>query len=223
MKCVPTFKEEQKLWAKGYSFVAGVDEVGRGAFAGPLVTAAVIFPKNCVFSDSELLEINDSKLLTPLKRQRLAEKIKAIAISFSIIEIKVSYINRFGIGKAAQLGFFQSVRALTTPPDYCLIDGFWINRLSKKKQKALIHGDRLSISIAAASIIAKVHRDRLMEDLHKQFFVYDFARNKGYGTRIHRDRIKEFGLSSQHRTSFDLSSYTPQAHPLDNITTRVVR
>lgn len=205
----PTFHEEQLLWSKRYNFVAGIDEVGRGAFAGPLVTAAVIFPKNCVFLDNELENIHDSKLLTPQKRLSLAKKIKEVAVSFSVQEISVTSINRFGIGKAAQVGFIRAVKSLRTLPDFCLVDAFWIRGLRKRAQKPIIHGDSLSISIAAASIIAKVHRDELMTDLSAQYPNYDFATHKGYGTKLHRERIKEFGLSPQHRISFNLSAYIP--------------
>lgn len=203
---LPTFHEEQFLWAQGYSQVAGIDEVGRGAFAGPVVTAAVIFPKNYVFKDTELHQINDSKLLSSKKRESLALKIKEEALCYSITEIPVSYINNYGIGKAAQLGFYKSVKSLCHKADFYLIDAFYISRLHKKLQKPLIHGDQLSISIAAASIIAKGYRDALMTKLHDSAANYDFATNKGYGTAFHRAQIAKFGLSPYHRTSFNMSS-----------------
>jgi ribonuclease HII len=207
MKSLPTFKEENLLWEQGHTFIAGIDEVGRGAFAGPLVTAAVIFPPNCVFSDPDLLTINDSKVLSPKRRQVLSEKIKIAANSYSITEVPLSYINRYGIGKAAQLGFYQSVKTLTTAPDFCLIDAFFIKKLKKSVQKPIIKGDSLSISIAAASIIAKVHRDELMEKLHPKVPMYNFAQNKGYGTKFHREQLKIHGLSPFHRLSFNLSVF----------------
>jgi ribonuclease HII len=207
MRPLPTFYEEKLLWNKGINLVAGIDEVGRGAFAGPLVTAAVIFPKNCVFVDSDLHTINDSKVLSPKRRQILSEKIKNAALCYSINEIPLSYINKYGIGKAAQLGFYHSVKTLITPPDFCLIDAFFISRVKKTIQKPIIKGDSLSISIAAASIIAKVHRDELMEKLHQLVPMYNFSQNKGYGTKFHREQIKIHGLSSFHRLSFNLSPF----------------
>lgn len=206
-RILPTFTEEKILWEQGFNFVAGIDEVGRGAFAGPLVTAAVIFPKNCSFIDSDLLSINDSKVLSSKKRQILSHKIKDAALSYSITEIPLNYINKYGIGKAAQLGFYKSVKTLSTFPDFCLIDAFFIKRVKKSIQKPIIKGDSLSISIAAASILAKVYRDELMEKLHPQAPMYNFSQNKGYGTKFHRDQLKIHGLSSFHRLSFDLSSF----------------
>ncbi len=207
MKPLPTFFEEKLLWDKGLELVAGIDEVGRGAFAGPLVTAAVIFPQNCIFGDSDLHTINDSKVLSPKRRQILSKKIKDAALCYSINEVPLSYINKYGIGRAAQLGFYQSVKSLTSPPDFCLIDAFFIKRLKKTVQKPIIKGDSLSISIAAASIIAKVYRDELMEKLHPRVPMYNFAQNKGYGTKFHREQIRIHGLSSFHRLSFNLSSF----------------
>lgn len=206
-RTLPTFIEENALWEKGYNFVAGIDEVGRGAFAGPIVTAAVIFPKNCSFVDSDLLTINDSKVLSPKKRQLLSEKIKEAALSYSISEIPLNYINKCGIGKAAQAGFYKSVQTLATFPDFCLVDAFFIKKLRKNMQKPIIKGDSLSISIAAASILAKVHRDELMDRLHLLAPMYNFSQNKGYGTKYHRDQLKIYGLSSYHRLSFDLSPF----------------
>lgn len=206
-RTLPTFNEEQHLWRQGFNFVAGIDEVGRGAFAGPLVTAAVIFPRDCSFTDSELLNINDSKVLSPKKRQILSHKIKAAALSYSITEIPLSYINRYGVGKAAQLGFYRSVKTLSTLPDFCLIDAFFIQRVKKSMQKPIIKGDSLSISIAAASILAKVYRDELMDRIHPKAPMYNFSQNKGYGTRFHRAQLKIHGLSSFHRLSFNLSPF----------------
>lgn len=207
MKQKPSFSEEKLLLKTGYRTIAGIDEVGRGAFAGPLVTAAVIFPTNCEFTDPQLYEINDSKVLTPHKREILADKIKRIAVCFNITEIPVSYINRYGIGKANQLGFYKTVQSLCHTPDFCLTDAFPIKKIRKSMQKPLIHGDSLSFSIAAASIIAKVHRDNLMRKIHSDYSEYDFATNKGYGTLRHREQIKKHGLSPVHRTSFHLDKF----------------
>ncbi|HVZ58564.1 MAG TPA: ribonuclease HII [Patescibacteria group bacterium] len=209
-KTSPTFNEEQQCWYKGYKFVAGIDEVGRGAFAGPLVTAAVIFRPRATFQDNDLWRVNDSKLLTPSQREKLAVKIKKEALCFAIAEIPVNYINRYGVGKAAQLGFYQVATTLCHRPDFCLIDAFLIKKLKRISQKALIHGDSLSYSIAAASILAKVYRDGLMRDLETQDPRYGFARHKGYGTQLHQQKLQQHGLSIFHRTSFDLSSFLTQ-------------
>lgn len=199
----PTFAEEINLWNKGFKYIAGVDEVGRGCFAGPVVTAAVILSPN--FTSSK--PINDSKKLTPKIRTELAEVIKQQALAFAISEISVGVINKLGIAQATQQSFRQAIKLLPKRPDFILIDAFYINQLSRQNQKPIVHGDALSISIAAASIIAKVYRDELMTKLHAKFKQYDFATNKGYGTQKHREAIGKFGLCRLHRTSFDLSKF----------------
>lgn len=203
---VPTFEFESHLWKKGIKFVAGVDEVGRGCFAGPVVAAAVILPIN--FSKTE--NINDSKKVTPKMRKILSKVIKEYAIAYAIAEVSVLVINKIGIGKAAQQAFSNAVAKLTIKPEHVLIDAFMIKALNKTKQTAIIHGDQISISIAAASIIAKVYRDELMENLHDKYSQYDFISNKGYGTKKHREAIAKYGLCDLHRTSFDLSKFLTQ-------------
>ncbi len=199
----PTFEFENTFWQRGLSYVAGVDEVGRGCFAGPVVAAAVILPSGFSATD----EINDSKQLTPKVRRRLSEVIQKHALAFSIAEVSVAIINSIGIGKAAQQAFVKAVKGLKFAPDHILIDAFMITDLEKIKQTPIIHGDCISISIAAASIIAKVYRDALMEQLHPKYSVYDFFSNKGYGTKKHREAIGKHGLSDLHRTSFHLTKF----------------
>src|SRR5258708_7558554 len=167
---LPTFQYEQKLWSAGLQYVAGVDEVGRGCFAGPVVAAAVILPTK--FSKTD--RINDSKKLSAKVRKELAIIIQQYALAFSIAEISVSIINKIGIGKAAQQAFVNAINGLQIRPEHILIDAFMINALQKAKQTPIVHGDSISISIAAASIIAKVYRDELMEKLHERYAVYDF-------------------------------------------------
>lgn len=203
IKQKPTFEYETKLWNQGLQFVAGVDEVGRGCFAGPVVAAAVILPSDFSATD----KINDSKKLTPKVREELAIIIKKHAIAYSIAEVSVSIINKVGIGKAAQQAFLKAIKGLTTEPDHVLVDAFRIDTLEKEKQTPIVYGDSISISIAAASIIAKVYRDELMQRLHPQYEVYDFFTNKGYGTKKHREAIGKYGLCDLHRTSFDLSKF----------------
>lgn len=199
----PTLDHEIKLWNQGYKFVCGLDEVGRGCFAGPVVVGAVIFSQNGMVPEG----INDSKLLSASKRERLASEIKKAALSWSIAEISVVRINKKGIGKATQMGFRKAVRVLSLQADFVLVDAFDIKHLNRKKQKAISHGDRQSISIAAASIIAKVYRDKLMEKLDLKYPQYGFAKHKGYGTKEHQAAIKEYGLSKIHRKSFNLAKF----------------
>jgi ribonuclease HII len=204
-KLKPTFEHERKLWKQGFNYIAGVDEVGRGCFAGPVVAAAVILPQGFNATD----KINDSKQLSPKVRKELAVIIQKHALAFSIAEVSVAIINSIGIGKAAQQAFVKAVNGLKTAPEHILIDAFMISELEKLKQTAIVHGDCISISIAAASIIAKVYRDDLMEQLHPKYTVYDFFTNKGYGTKKHRDAIGKYGLCDLHRKSFDLSKFLP--------------
>ncbi len=199
----PTFDYESKLWRQGVRHIAGVDEVGRGCFAGPVVAAAVIMPEGFDATD----QIDDSKRILPKKREKLAKIIKEHALAFSIAEIPVQTINDIGIGKAAQKAFVNAILGLGIKPDHILVDAFMIHAIDRLKQTPIIHGDRLSISIAAASIIAKVYRDKLMQQFHLQYEAYDFYSNKGYGTKKHRDAIGKLGLCDLHRTSFDLTKF----------------
>ncbi len=201
----PTFKHEKILWSSGYNWVAGIDEVGRGAFAGPLVAAGVIFPKNSLLLESLLSDIRDSKLLNASKRQILSQKIKKYALKWKIVTIDVEYINCFGVGKATSFAFDEIIKLLK--PDFALLDAFPAPSFPQTLQKPLIRGDSLSISIASASIIAKVYRDELMIRYHSQFPDYDFRTNKGYGTEQHRKYLRQKGLCPLHRTSFNLSRF----------------
>ncbi len=199
---LPTFEFENKFWLQGKQYIAGVDEVGRGCFAGPVVAAAVILPKTFAVK-----EVNDSKLLTPKKREELAGVIKELALSFAIAEINVEVINQLGIGKATQIAFKKAIEDLDIQPDHILIDAYFIDRIERDRQTAIIKGDQKSISIAAASIIAKVYRDKLMVKLNTDYLPYDFSSNKGYGTKKHREAIKKYGLCNLHRTSFHLNKF----------------
>lgn len=199
----PSFDQESLYWQQGYQHIAGVDEVGRGAFAGPVVAAAVILPK--VFPRID--EINDSKVLSPRKREELSLIIKEYALSYAISEISVPFINKVGIGKASQMAFRKAIKQLHLQPDFIFVDAFYIQHLTKKKQKPIIHGDSISLSIAAASIIAKVYRDQLMTDLALKYTNYQFDIHKGYGTKRHQEALKVFGLSKIHRTSFNLDKF----------------
>lgn len=200
---LPTLSIEKKLWESNYKWVCGLDEVGRGSFAGPVVVGAVIFSPNCIIPEG----VADSKLLKPKVREKLSEQIKRCALSWEIAEIGVLNINKLGIGKATQMAFRKVIKSLEKSPDFILIDAFYIKHLNRKRQKAVKDGDKICTSIAAASIIAKVYRDKLMENLHKIYPEYGFDKHKGYGTKLHQKAIKRYGLSRIHRKSFDLNRF----------------
>lgn len=210
---LPLLKYEKDLWNKGLTYVAGVDEAGRGPLAGPLVVAAVILNRehfhitnNDVVKD--LFEmyslINDSKKVTEKRRTMLFKFIVRNAITLTIEEIPHVKIDEWGITKSNQIGFFNVVNKLRIPAEHVLTDYFGINAISESKQTNIVRGDSTSISVAAASIIAKVHRDKLMVKYHDVFPVYGFDRHKGYGTQFHRDQINRVGPCEIHRQSFEL-------------------
>ncbi len=210
----PNFSYEKKLWKKGYKYVAGVDEVGRGAFAGPVVVGAVIWPRpNKLKTEDLKLKIdgvNDSKLLKPRFREQLAKEIKKHAIAWDVTEVGVSVINKIGIGKATEKAMRKTIKDLTIKgfkPDYVLIDYFYVPYLKgigKKNQLGIKRGDQKSFSIAAASILAKVHRDRIMRSLARKprYKKYLWGKNKGYGTEVHLRSILRYGLTRYHRKKF---------------------
>jgi len=187
---------ESEVRQLGFSSIAGIDEAGRGPLAGPVVAAAVILPHDYINGD-----IRDSKILTPLKRERIYETIKNDALSIGLGVVEPDVIDDINILRATLLAMEKAVLDLSTPADYLLIDGRDTINLSIP-QKPIIKGDSLSISVAAASIIAKVSRDRMMDEFHLKFSEYNFIKNKGYGTREHRDAIKKYGYCEIHRKSF---------------------
>lgn len=210
----PSLKEEKRLWKKNFQYVVGLDEVGRGAFAGPIVAGAVVFSKNIIKNKNLLSEINDSKLLTPLKREKNSKEIKKSAFICAISKINVRTINKLGIGKANQMVFRKVLKKIQKKIGekklFVIVDGFHVRYLKKiglKNQKAIIHGDKKCVSIAAASIIAKVYRDKLMRKLHKFHPQYSFAKNKGYGTKEHQKALMEYGFCIIHRRSFRLEKF----------------
>jgi ribonuclease HII len=199
----PTLDIENQLWSEGKRLVCGIDEVGRGCFAGPVVVGAVIFPEGVSVPEG----VADSKLLKPTQREELSVLVKKEALAWAVAEISVTHINKVGIGKATQMAFRKVVKLLEKSPDYILIDAFYIQHLSRKRQQAVKDGDKICASISAASIIAKVYRDKLMTDLHKKYPNYGFSKHKGYGTKEHQEAIRKYGLSKIHRTSFNLSKF----------------
>jgi ribonuclease HII len=205
-KIVPTFKEERVLAVAGYHFIAGLDEVGRGCFAGPVVASAVILPYPC--RKSWIKEVRDSKFLLPEKREYLYDKIIEAAIAHATGIISPEVIDEKGVGVAVRLAMVQAIDKLSTPADSLLIDHFKLPE-SSLPQWGVINGDTLCCSIACASIVAKVTRDRLMVELDGQYPGYGFCRHKGYGTREHRACIEKLGLCPLHRRSFCLSGEEP--------------
>ena len=195
------FFHENFAFKKGFKVVAGIDEVGRGAWAGPLVVAAVILPQNFQIPTG----LADSKLLKHSQRVEQAKIIKSKAIASAIVEISPSKINKIKMAKAAHVAFRKAIRQLTVKPDFCLIDAFYIKHFSKKHQIAIIGGDKICASIAAASILAKVYRDNLMRKLHFAYPAYGFGKHKGYGTKFHQAAISKFGFTKIHRTSYNLN------------------
>ena len=187
---------ERALVDKGYHFVAGVDEVGRGPLAGPVVCAAVVMPL-----DDLVIGVDDSKKLSEKKREALAEEIKSKALAYTIVEIDEKTIDEINILEATKLGMKRAVETLEIAPDIVLTDGNMTIDISIP-QKSVIHGDALSYSIGAASIIAKVYRDKLMDEYAKTYPAYAFEKNKGYGTSVHINAIKEQGLCPIHRKTF---------------------
>ena len=179
-----------------YEYIAGIDEVGRGPLAGPVVTCAVILPKDC-----DILYINDSKQLTQKKREELYEEITAKAISYGIGISSPQRIDEINILQANYEAMRQSIKNLSVIPDILLNDAVTSPEV-RIPQVPIIKGDTKSISIAAASIVAKVHRDRLMVEYDKQYPGYGFASNKGYGSEEHVQAIKKLGPSPIHRKSF---------------------
>lgn len=214
----PSLQYEKLYWDKGHRFIAGIDEVGRGAFAGPLVTAAVVFPASLIDyatpkrlnirTNHPLACINDSKLLSPRLRFQLDRDIKNFALAWSIGTATTEEINHHGIARATYKAMRRAIHGLRVV-DFVLIDMFYIpylKKLRRKKQLAIPKGDRLSLSISSASILAKVHRDFLMTELAKRFPQYLLAQHKGYGTLAHRQAIKKYGPTSFHRKQF-ISKY----------------
>ncbi|MGA0112693.1 MAG: ribonuclease HII [Candidatus Nanopelagicaceae bacterium] len=189
---------EQKLIDAGISRIAGVDEAGRGACAGPLVVAAVILRN---LNSPDLEEVKDSKELTPKKRETLFDVIVSESLVYSIIEIPPSEIDAIGLHRANLDGMRRAISALSINPNYILTDGYEIVGLPAPAL-AVWKGDQVALSISAASILAKVYRDRVMEDLDSKYPEYGFAAHKGYVTRNHQESLKKYGVSEVHRRSY---------------------
>ena len=190
------YEYEINAKAKGYKAVCGVDEAGRGPLAGPVFAAAVILPENC-----EIEGLNDSKKLSEKKREALFDVIKEKAISYSVASIDEKIIDEINILQATYLAMKTAVEGLDLPADYALIDGNRMPPLSIDGE-TVVKGDAKSMSIAAASILAKVSRDRFMLEIDKKYPQYQFSKHKGYGTKLHYEMLAEYGVSDCHRLSF---------------------
>ncbi len=203
------FALRRSLFEAGWRAVAGVDEVGVGPLAGPVVAAAVILPERV-----DLSGVNDSKKLSREVREKLALAIREQAVAISIGEVSPEEIDRRNIYRASLEAMRRAVLGLTPAPDYCLVDARTIPQTTIRQQ-ALIHGDAIDGSIAAASIVAKVHRDHIMAELDNRHPGYGFARHMGYGTAAHLEALDRLGASPVHRRSFG-----PVAAVLDRVTVR---
>ncbi|MBI5404691.1 MAG: ribonuclease HII [Candidatus Kerfeldbacteria bacterium] len=193
----PTTKEEKALRAQGHAHIAGTDEAGKGAWAGPIVAAAVILPPTI-----SITGVNDSKQLTPKQREKLFVRITKQAVSWSVEVVPNKVIDRIGIQSANVRAIESALKKLHVNPDAVLVDAVKVKH-GRKPVKAIIKGDAKVVSIAAASIIAKVVRDALMDGLDREVPGYNFAKHKGYGTADHHAKLKVLGLSPVHRTSFE--------------------
>ena len=182
---------------RGFKYVCGVDEAGRGPLAGPVCAAAVILPYGC-----EIEGLNDSKKLSEKKRDMLFDIIIEKAISYSICYGTLEEIEKYNILNATFLAMNRSIESLEVKPDYCLIDGNRTPKEIKFPCETVVKGDSKSYSVAAASILAKVSRDRLMLEYDKKYPQYGFKKHKGYGTKEHYEAIKKFGVCDIHRLSF---------------------
>jgi ribonuclease HII len=194
---MPDYSYENNAVLKGYEYVCGVDEAGRGPLAGPVCAAAVILPEGTVIEG-----LDDSKKLSEKKRELLFDVIKEKATAFGIAFAIVEEIEEFNILGATYLAMTRAVEQLGVKPDYVLIDGNRFPPQIKTDGECVIKGDAKSMSIAAASILAKVTRDRLLLEYAEKYPQYGFEKHKGYGTKLHVEAIKEFGITEIHRPSF---------------------
>ena len=199
-KLYPSLDEERKLWRAGFVHIAGLDEAGRGALAGPVVVGAVVLPANAVHAGL-WAEVQDSKLLSPTRREELAVRIQEQAAAWSLGEASAAEIDASGIAPATRMAMRRAVQALSPAPDHLLLDWVQLKSLNLPQQ-SFTKGDLKLVSIAAASILAKVHRDRLLCQLHEDHPFYGFHSHKGYAAPSHLAAIEKFGPCPAHRHSF---------------------
>jgi ribonuclease HII len=199
----PTLKYENDLWQSGLSHVAGFDEAGRGALAGPVAVAAVILPPNPRLTWT-LAGVRDSKQMTPLQRETWAARIKSVVLAWRVDFASVEEIDGLGIVRGTRLAATRVLENLALLPDYLLLDFRISLPESPLPQTALVKGDQISLSIAAASVLAKTTRDAVMRELDAKYPGYGLGKNKGYGTQVHRSAMMRLGYSSIHRKTFRL-------------------
>jgi ribonuclease HII len=199
----PDLFHEKKLWST-YKYIAGLDEAGRGALAGPVCVGAVILPADHPRLLSTLSGVRDSKQLTPARRDQLAPRIKKIALTYGVGFSSAAEIDELGIVPATRLAASRALEALSIFPDFLLTDFRLELPELDISQAALVKGDQRALSIASASILAKTARDQLMTKLDSQHPEYGFAKHKGYGTLRHRKAIMQFGFSPAHRKTFQI-------------------
>jgi ribonuclease HII len=200
---LPTLEFEQSLWNDGFACVAGIDEAGRGAWAGPVCAAAVVLPPDPTISRT-LHRVRDSKLISPPEREVWAPRIREVATGWGVGFASAQEIDTLGIVPATKLAATRAMESLY--PDYLLTDALLFREI-ELPQTALIKGDQRSLSVAAASVLAKTSRDALMRNLDSQYPGYGFARHKGYGTRLHQEALKKLGICEEHRKSFAISPH----------------
>jgi ribonuclease HII len=204
---IPSLLLERKLWKEGYGTVAGVDEVGRGPLAGPVVAACVVFSPTVngePLTESSLPGVNDSKKLTSAKREKLFDQILENAQEVGIGIVGERIIDRVNILNASLSAMWKAVSQIENPPDFILVDGNQKIPQLSLPQMPVVKGDALSFSIASASIVAKVTRDRIMLKYHRKYPEFCFDENKGYSTKVHIEALKAFGPCKIHRKSFKL-------------------
>jgi len=200
----PDLSVEERLWQAGLTRVAGIDEAGRGALAGPVSAAAVVLPPDPSIAH-HLAGLRDSKQMTPLQRDRLAPLIKTTALAWKVAFCSAEEIDRLGILPATRLAAQRALDALAVRPEYLITD-FLLLTESPLPQTALVKGDQRCLSIAAASVLAKTARDALMRELDEEYPTYGFSRHKGYGTLQHRNTVARLGRCAIHRKSFSIKT-----------------
>ena len=194
---MPDYEFEKAAVNSGFSCICGVDEAGRGPLAGPVCAAAVILPEGAVIEG-----LDDSKKLTEKKRERLYDVIKETAVAYSVAYGTLEEIETVNILEATYLAMNRAIEGLNVKPDFALIDGNRVPRRIKIPCETIVKGDSKSMSVAAASVLAKVTRDRLMLEYDKKYPEYNFKKHKGYGTKEHTELIKQYGPCEIHRLSF---------------------
>jgi ribonuclease HII len=204
MRVDPDTFFESQLWGSGLLHVAGLDEAGRGALAGPVAVGAVILPNNPTFLPRTLAGVRDSKQMTPLERESLAPRIKDVALTWSVAFASAEEIDSLGIVHATRLAALRALNSLSLSPQYLLTDFRLELPQLEISQTALVRGDALCLSIAAASVLAKTGRDELMCELDARYQGYGLGKHKGYGTQAHRLAMKRLGVSPIHRKTFQV-------------------